>query len=232
MSDMAEGAQTVPEAAAPSEPGGEQQAPQNDALMARLNEMSEQLGKLAPPEPTQPQYSGLREAFAEGANSPEPEPGYDPYGDPGYQDPAFEPYGQQPWQQDQYGQQMHPAQAAQQLQQYIAQAVQEATLPITQGIKADQLEQKYPAIKEDPQKWIGLATQQAQRIGRPDLAREPEFIELVHLAEAARSSAAQETPADGGNGVHLEGGGAAPQQPEEDAGDRMLKAWGIDPSAV
>lgn len=226
MSDMAEGVQTAPEAPQETQAA---EAPQNDALMARLDEMAQQIGKLAPPE--KPVPNGLREAFAEGAPAPEAEQ-FDPYGeqDP-YQGQEFDPYQQQ--YQDPYAQQqMNPAQAAQQLQQYIQQAVQQATLPITQGIKADQLEQKYPAIKEDPQKWLGVASDQARRIGRPDLAQEPEFIELVYLAELARNSAAQETPADGGNGVHLEGGGAAPQQPEEDAGDRMLKAWGLDPNAM
>lgn len=203
------------------------EAPAPDALMARLDEMSAQLGRLtAPPAST----GGLSEQVAGEPQAQQYEPGaYEPdYGQ------AYEPGQYDTTQGDPYQEQQ---QAAAQLQAYIAeqvaQGVQNAVTPWMHRQKAEALEQRYPDLQNpDNAARVVQATQQmAQRMGRPELARDPELVELVYLAERARSNAAQETPADGGQGVALEAAGAAHQAEEEDAGDRMLRAWGIDPAA-
>lgn len=229
MSDMAEGAQTAPEASTTETP---QQGAPTDALMARIDEMSQQLGKLVA-EPAPDFQGGLSDVYAEGAQSDDVpfEQGYQDYEQDGYQPGQYQPeYGTDPAQAQQ--------QAMQQLQSYITeqvqQGIQQNLTPHLQRQRANELERQYPDLA-DPQKAakvVQATAQYAQRMGRPELARDPELVELVYLAEQARNSAAQETPADGGQSVHLESGGAAPQQPEEDAGDRMLRAWGIDPAAA
>lgn len=215
-------------------PQDTQVAPQNDALMSRLDEMSQQIQSLAkPPEPQwQGGISDLPYAEGEPSRGFEQQPEFGAAYDPSqYQPGQYEPdYGMDP--------QAQQAQAMQQLQSYISdqvqQGVQQAITPHIQRQKADELERRYPDLA-DPQKAgqvVQATAQWAQRMGRPDLARDPELVELVYLAEQARTRAAQETPAENGSsGVHLETGGAAPQgQEEESAGDRMLRAWGIDPA--
>lgn len=224
MSDIGE--QAAPET---TEAPQTETAP-NDALMARLDEMSQSISKLtAQPEPEF--QGGLSDVYAEGDFSQDEPQGFEQYGDPGYQPGQYAPdYGVDP--------QQAQAQAMQQLQSYISeqvqQGIQQNLTPHLQRQRANELERTYPDL-QDPQKAAAVvkeAAQWAQRAGQPDMARNPELVELVYLAGQARSNASQETPADGGSGVHLESGGAAPHQPEEDAGDRMLQAWGIDPNSV
>lgn len=207
--------------------------PVNDALMARLDEMQQQLGKLQAPT-QEPQWQGGI------ADLPydQPDQGFDPNQsfDPNQ---GFDPYGQQPDQYqpgqyapDQYQDpQQAQAQAMQQLQGYIAeqvqQGVQQHVTPYIQQQRANELERQYPDLA-DPAKAgeiVAQTAQYAQKLGRPELARDPQLVELVYLAQQARSNAAQETPADGGNEVHLESGGAAPQQEEVDPVTRMLQSW-------
>lgn len=119
-----------------------------------------------------------------------------------------------------------------QLQGYIAQQVQQGVqqhvTPYIQQQRANELERQYPDLA-DPKKAgevVQATAQYAQKLGRPELARDPQLVELVYLAQQARSNASQETPAGGEQGVHLESGGAAPQAEEMDPADRMLQAWG------
>lgn len=217
MSDMAE-----PTTDAPQEAPAEQAAVPNDAVMARLDEMSQQLGALT--QQPEPEWQGGISDM--------------PYMDDQGFEPDFQqqPYPQQEYQPGQYApdnglvdQQQAQAQAMAQLQQYIATQVQQATQPIVIEQKVKELERQYPELADpqNAQKVFNEAVLYAKRMGNPEMARNPELIELVHLAQQARSNAAQETPADDGtNSVHLEGGGAAPTEPEMDAADRMLQAWG------
>lgn len=224
MSDMGEGQATE---APQQETAAEPPAQTNDALMSRLDEMAAQMSKLTAP--SEPEWQGGISdlPYAEGDTS---------------QDAPFDPYQQVPgseqYQPGQYdtGYEADPAQAQQQamqqLQSYISeqvqQGVQQHVTPYIQQQRANELERQYPALA-DP-KTAGEVVQQtaayAQKLGRPELARDPQLVELVYLAQQARNSASQETPADGDQGVHLESGGAAPQAEEMDAADRMLKAWG------
>lgn len=224
MSDMTEPQIDAPVAETPQDTGG------NDALISRLDEMASQIGKLTQSAPEPQQFQG-------GIS--------DQFQDPGFgQDQQFDPaFGQDFGQQDQYqpGQYapeygVDPQQAQQQamaqlqsyIQEQVQQGVQNSVTPYIQQQKANELERKYPdlATPEKAAEVVQATAQYAQRLGRPELARDPELVELVYLAQQARNSASQETPADGDHGVHLEAGGAAPQQEEMDPADRMLKAWG------
>lgn len=228
MSDMGDGGQTAPVEApqAPQQTDGQpqegQQAPQNDVVMQRLDEMSQQLGRLAqtaPPE-ADPQF-GIGDFPYQDPNQFDTNQYQDPnqFADPNQFDPQFQGY-QDPQAAEQ--------QVMQMLNQTVAQAVQEAVHPIRVEAKVRELQTQYPELN-DPKVYQGVfneAVQYANRMGDPTVARHPEVIELVYLAQQARKNAQQETPADGGNNVHLEGGGAAPSEPELDGADRMLQAWG------
>jgi hypothetical protein len=228
MSDM--DGQTAPTTEAPDAPQ-EQSVP--DPVMARLDEMSQQISKMTAPPTPEPQ-GGLSESLANGFPEGDTAPEYD-YGqgfdDTGYQPGQYAPdYGMDPQAQQQA--------AMAQLQSYISeqvqQGVQQQLTPHLQRQRANELERTYPEL-QDPQTAASVvreAAQWAQRMGRPELARDPELVELAFLAGKARQSAAQETPAAGEHGVHLESGGAAPQQSEEDAGDGILRAFGKDPANI
>lgn len=95
--------------------------------------------------------------------------------------------------------------------------------------EADALEQRYPALQDEAyqDKIVEMTRKQAAAFGQPELAREPHFLEMVHLAEQARQGAAAETPAGSTQGAALErGGGAAPAETSstEEEGDRIVKA--------
>ena len=170
--------------------------------------------------------------------------------DPWQQQPGFDPYGQQdPYQQQQgfqnpddiYGPDGEPdPQAA---QQFLQQFVQAQNQPLVQQLQqqnemlralrssldARDLEEQYPELASEggAEKAMQLAAAEAQRIGRPELATDPAFLELTYLAEKARTSAAQEQPAGTATGVPLEAaGGAQPAEPEEDPGERIARAYG------
>ena len=220
---------------APQTEGQETQIP--EALTARLDELSTQIGELRGATPFQggvaQNVAQAQQGISEGAQAPEGEWPYDQGGQDGYP--------QQYWDGTQYGeqdlQQMAPQQAEQaamqQLQQYIGSAVNQAIAPFQQRElqrEAQQLEQRYPDLAKP--EVAGPLVQQAQsyahELGHPELGTNPRFIENFYLAQQARDRAAQETPADGDKGVHLEGGGAVPSgQEEDDPATAMLKAHGI-----
>lgn len=230
---MSADGQIAPDAtqAAPEAPAQAAEAPQvNDALMARLDEMSQQIGQLTQAAPAEPQWQGGISdlPYAEGDQSQQFDPGFDPYQQQFQGPDQYQPgqYAPDPYQDPQQAQ----AQAMQQLQSFIAeqvqQGVQQHVTPYIQQQRANELERQYPDLA-DPQKAgevVAQTAQYAQKLGRPELARDPQLVELVYLAQQARSQAAQETPADGDQGVHLESGGAAPQQEESDPVTRMLAA--------
>jgi hypothetical protein len=93
--------------------------------------------------------------------------------------------------------------------------------------EADALEQKYPELAEPEvqQKMIERTQEFAQRIGQPELWREPKLLEMVYLADTASRRAGDEIPAGSTQGVRLESGTGAPpaqssQQPDD--GDRIV----------
>jgi hypothetical protein len=84
--------------------------------------------------------------------------------------------------------------------------------------QAAALEERYPDLQDREKRTAilnsakGRAANLARVTGRSELAelwREPDFLETVYLADAARAAAASQTPAAQQTGVHLEAGGAA-----------------------
>lgn len=208
------------------DPGQGEAAPQeaeiSPALQSRLDELAGQVTELRG---MVPQYRPLSEQVGQ-QNQPPQEP--DPYQQPGFQEPV-DPY---------YDPQQDQQQAMQQLEQYISQQVQQGVqqqvTPWIRQQQAVELETKYPDL-QNPQvagPLVEEAARFAQQLGSPELAGDPRFIEKLYLAQKAMTDAAQQTAADGDNGVHLEGAGAAPQAQEADEGDGMLAAWGVDPKTA
>lgn len=198
------------------------------------------------------QMAELRQELDTRLPAAQTEPNADPFaGQPYGQPDPYGQYGQQPFGQDPYGQQQPTdiydpetgepdPQAA---QQFLNQMVQAQMQPLMQqmqqqdqqmralrnSLDARDLEEQYPELRDEgkAEATMQLAANEAQRIGRPDLATDPAFIELTFLAEKARNSAAQEQPAGTAPEVGLEGaGGGQPQQPEEDPGERIARAYG------
>ena len=202
MTDVAQGgAEGVEETgAAPAEGGvaeGAGGAPDRllEAFQSFQSETTSRLDGLAARIPEQP------------AQEPEQE---DPFA--GFE-PAFSP--------DDYdvdGQLTEQAQRAA-LDQMVNHAAQEAIKPFLaqqaqerRDAQADALEAKYPVFADEAKaaQYIGQAQQQAAALGKPELAIEPAFLEMVYLADEARKKASDEQSA-GGQGVTLErAGGAAP----------------------
>jgi hypothetical protein len=94
--------------------------------------------------------------------------------------------------------------------------------------EADALEARYPDLAgEDQDGWIAVAIERANAFGRPDLAREPAWVEQVYLAEKARTLGADEIPAGSETEVVLERSGAAGGggSQGDDTEDRMLASW-------
>jgi hypothetical protein len=97
-------------------------------------------------------------------------------------------------------------------------------------IKAAELVEEYPdlADREKAAETVSEAREWANEIGRPDLAGEPGFIELVHLAAHGAERAAGETQPGSQPGVTLEGGsGANPglaSTPEAERADAIANA--------
>lgn len=95
---------------------------------------------------------------------------------------------------------------------------------------ADELEERYPQL-QDPEtqdRMISLTVEAANRLGRPEMARDPQLLEMVYLAEQARERAGQEVPAGSTQGVALErGGSAGPADASEgpDDGERIVSAY-------
>lgn len=122
-------------------------------------------------------------------------------------------------------------------EQMVQQGVQAAMQPHLEAqeqsrrdAEADALEAKYPVLG-DPAKageYIDKCVQQAQLLGRPELAREPAFLEMVYLADEATKKSAAEQSATGGQEVALErGGGAAPAEGSEGGNDDAKRIAGL-----
>lgn len=123
------------------------------------------------------------------------------------------------------------------IQKAVQQEIQKAIAPLHEwrlGQEADAIEAQYPEL-QDPKVQQSLiqdaqatARGLAAEMGNPEianLARYPQFAELVFLASKARESASQEVPAGQGPEVTLEpGGGATPATPEEDPAARIVAA--------
>lgn len=218
MSDQAD---SQPQAAAPAPTGGEAtQAP--DPIMARLDELASSIQGLRPPEPDpEPTYDY---AFDDSQYAPDPA-----WDDPTTDDqaPAMDPQAEQDaW-----------AQINQTIAQQVQQGVQSAVNPFITQQKAAQLEAKYPDLQkpEVAQRVVQSAQNFAHMIGQSSnlspaqvnaLARNPELIERLYLAERAQRTAGQETPANGGPEAHLEGSSAQVETPEVDFFDQLREAGG------
>ena len=122
-------------------------------------------------------------------------------------------------------------------EQMVQQGVQAAMQPHLEAqeqsrrdAEADALEAKYPVLG-DPAKageFIDKAVQQAQLLGRPELAREPAFLEMVYLADEATRKSAAEQSAGGQQEVTLErGGGAAPADGSQGGNDDAKRIAGL-----
>lgn len=122
-------------------------------------------------------------------------------------------------------------------EQMVQQGVQAAMQPHLEqraqdrrDAEADALEAKYPVLG-DPAKageYINKAVQQAQLLGRPELAREPGFLEMVYLADEATKKSAAEQSAGGQQEVTLErGGGAAPADGSGGGNDDAKRIAGL-----
>lgn len=216
MSDeMQDVTPSAPEQAPSASP--EASAPAADPLMARFDELQSQISALSNPQPAEPEYEHGLSDYA--YQQPQWQQDGEPEPEQGYEDPD--------------------TQALAQLQSFIAQqvqqGVQQAVMPMQIQQKAEQLEQKYPELQrpEVAGPLVRQAEQYAQRIGFSTglspaqvaaLGRSPELIETLFLAERARQKAAQETPADGSQGVQLEGSAAQADVPEMSLQDRVLRA--------
>lgn len=123
------------------------------------------------------------------------------------------------------------------LQAEIQKGTQEAIRPLIQRQEEQRIRDEaqdfledYPEIREDPQtqqQLLSNAQRMAQELGTPDAAREPRFLELVHLA--SRQLAAQanpENPEGGGDQqqVALEPGGGTNPGPAGNTNDDRAAA--------
>lgn len=94
--------------------------------------------------------------------------------------------------------------------------------------KAEALESKYPDLAdEDKQEhYLQIAKDEAEKLGKPELAIEPDWLERVYLSEKAKETAGDEIPAGGKDGVTLERGGVTATQPGgsegQNDGDRIV----------
>lgn len=216
------------------EGGGEGQGAEGGVDLSAINERLDSFGETL-------QDIGERFQSLQGqGGQPQPE------GDPGY---AGEPQ----WGYDEFGNpiagqagglpdtsqlygpdgSMDPAQAQQYLQGMVGQAVG----PLAAELKemkvrssARDLMERHPELKQhDVAAEVWNAVQdRAVQIGRPDLATEAGFVELVYMARKASEAAQQEVPAGAGpqEAVLEGGGGAAPGATEPSLGERMRNAGG------
>lgn len=94
--------------------------------------------------------------------------------------------------------------------------------------EADAIEDRYPALRDEAaqDRYIEMAVQEARALGRPELAREPRFLEMVYLQDVGRQGAGEEIPAGSTRGATLERGGGAPpaegQSSTDEEGDRIV----------
>lgn len=167
----------------------------------------------------------FEQRFEEPADDPE-----DPYA--GLDDAAV--FGDEDYDVDG---QLTPEAQQRAFEQMVQQGVQAAMQPHLEAqeqsrrdAEADALEAKYPVLG-DPAKageYIDKAVQQAQLLGRPELAREPGFLEMVYLADEATKKSAAEQSAGGQQEVTLErGGGAAPADGSGGGNDDAKRIAGL-----
>jgi hypothetical protein len=193
------GAPEAPEAT-PQEPTGD---PRIDALLDRQAEQADAMRALMqriPEHQAEPQQDFAQEFEAL-------------YDDNGYADPA----------------QMESF-----IQRQVQAGIEQAMGPLAQQFnemrqgmtaeKLDALQTRYPAL-QDPEKAAAVVDEvvtRAQAWGNPELANNPDFVEMVHLSMQGRA-AAPETPAGQGPESHLEtGGGGSPSEPEGDPFEAIM----------
>lgn len=148
----------------------------------------------------------------------------------GYED-AYQQQFQQQQQFDQYGQpvEQEPQQLdPQMVQQMIQQGINQGLAPIQQHLLGQQLNQladKYPDMRnpEVLAKIDQRTGQIAQRLGNPNLATDPEIVEMAYMAHRAQELASQQTPAGQQQGeFSLETSAASPPQEPVDPADELF----------
>lgn len=194
----------------------QQDTPAVDPVMARLDELTSRFDQLQAP--VQQDTRGITD-FAMQQFEPEADP--DPEPDYGYEE------------DDAQAEQRAFEQLQKLVQEQVTQGVQQHIQPFIVRQQAEALEAKYPdlAKPEVAARVMQQAEQFAQQLGQPNLAGSPALIEKLYLAERAGNLAAQETPADGGTGVHLESGGGQPQQQQMDERDRIVNMGRTQPNS-
>jgi hypothetical protein len=203
------------------EPTGEGQSPeatpQTPEWQGPIDELGNRLGEVS---------DGMRQLMSRiPEQQAEPEPDFGQQLESLYDDSGF----------------ADPAAIQQLIQQQVQSGVQQAMAPLAQQFqemrqgmtaeKLDALQSRYPDL-QDPQKAAEVVDDvvtRAQAWGNPELANNPEFVEMVHLSRLGRAMP-QETPAGQGPEAHLEsGGGGGPAEPEADPFDAII-AKGRRPS--
>lgn len=135
---------------------------------------------------------------------------------------------------------MDPQAARQLLSQIVDQrtskAVQEAVGPLMNqlqdmqiGLDADALAQRYPELSkpEVAEPVVQAARQLAEQMDQPELARSPQFIEVVYKSQMADKYAAGEVPVGDEQQFDLESAaGSGPQGVESNIAERIVAARG------
>lgn len=196
----------VPSQDGPQDAAETQEAPQAQVppeVMQRLDELNGRFGQL---EPVLQQFAQQQQPQEETQETP----GWDDYVDPdtGY---VIDPNGLE-----------------QSIQQRIQQGIEQAQGPLAQQMQQmqqflqdqelDGLMEDYPELQDQgkAQALAQRANEYAASRGIPQLATDPEFVEMVYLAGKAMEQAQQGVPA-GDQGVHLEGGSGNPGEPQVNA---------------
>lgn len=202
MAEVVDGGQ--PDA---QETGTEEQGPDFGPLLERFDKLESGLPDLVG------QHLDERlSPLAEALQDPEDEEQQDPYGQDQELD-LYDPQQLQQWQEQQ----------AERIREELRAEMQQQLAPVLErdlDRELGALEDQYPtlATQEGAAPVLQAARQFAEQRGIPDLARDPEFLELQYLAQVGRERAEQETPAGAQtDGVQLEQGGSAPAEPEEDS---------------
>jgi hypothetical protein len=205
------------EAAEPQAPESEAPEAQPSIDPARFESVESRLGEVS---------DGMRQLMSRiPEQQAEPEPDFGQQLESLYDDSGF----------------ADPAAIQQLIQQQVQSGVQQAMAPLAQQFqemrqgmtaeKLDALQSRYPDL-QDPAKAAEVVDDvvtRAQAWGNPELANNPEFVEMVHLSRLGRAMP-QETPAGQGPEAHLEsGGGGGPAEPEADPFDAII-AKGRRPS--
>lgn len=124
-------------------------------------------------------------------------------------------------------------QQEQRLRQEYEQKLQEQIGPLQerfQDMDLGALEERYPQLRDQQtaESTLRAAEQRAEAYGKPELAKNAQFLEETYLAGLARERGLSEVPADSEEpGFGLEQPGAqTPGEPEEDPGQRIVDARG------